>query len=68
MEENKDYLELVTEHIEKDKLLGTSNPKYHDKIKKLLKKRELLRKTNGFFAEFKINNINKKLEKFKNTK
>lgn len=68
MEENKDYLSLVAEHIEKDKLLGTSDPKYHDKIKKLLYKRELLRKNNGFFAELKINNINKKLDKFKNKK
>lgn len=68
MEENKDYLSLVTEHIEKDKLLGSSNPKYHNKIKELLEKKEKLRKSNGLFAEIKINNINKKLDKLKNKK
>lgn len=65
-EEN--YIELVTKHIELDKLLGTSDPKYHDKIKKLLDKKEQIKKSNGLFAEQKINKINKKLEKFKNTK
>ena len=68
MEENKDYLSLVTEHIEKDKLLGTSNPKYHKQIKNLLEKKEEIRKANGLFAEIRINNINKKLNKLKNKK
>lgn len=66
MNDNKDYLSLVTEHIEKDKLLGNSDPKYHNKIKKLLDKRDKLRKSNGIFAGIKINKINKKLDKFKN--
>lgn len=65
-EEN--YLDLVTKHIELDKLLGTSDPKYHNQIKKLLKKRENIKKSNGILAEFKINRINKKLETFKGTK
>ena len=67
MEENKDYLRLVTEHIEKDKLLANSNPKYHNVIKLLLTQRERLRKSNGLFAGIRINKINKKLDKFKNT-
>jgi len=65
MEENKDYLDLVTEHIEKSKILGNSNPKYHNKIHKLLSKRDKLRKSNGLFAGIKINKINKKLNKLK---
>ena len=68
MEENKDYLSLVIQNIEKDKLLGNTNQKYHTKIKKLLEKRDFLRKNNGLFAEIKINSINKKLNKIKNKK
>ena len=68
MEENKDYLSLVIQNIEKDKLLRNTNPKYHTKIKKLLEKRDLLRKNNGLFAEIKINSINRKLNKIKNKK
>lgn len=67
MDEEK-YLDLVTKHIELDKLLGTSDPKYHNQIKELLEKREHIRKSNGLFAGFKINRINKKLETFKGTK
>ena len=66
MEENKDYLNLVTIHIEIDKLLGSSNPKYHPKIKKLLEKKKLIKQKNGLFAEKQIYKINKKLEKLKN--
>lgn len=68
MEENKDYLSLVTEHIEKDKILGTSNPKYHPQIKYLLEKRDKIRKSNGFFAESRIHKINKKIEKLRTKK
>lgn len=68
MEENIDYLNLVTEHIEKDKILGTSNPKYHKKIISLLEKRNNIRKENGFWAESKIYKINKKIEKLRTKK
>lgn len=68
MEENKDYLSLVTKHIEKDKILGTSNPKYHPQIKALLKKREKIRKSNGFLAGYRIHKINIKIEKLRTKK
>lgn len=68
MEENKDYLNLVTKHIEIDKILSTSNPKYHPHIKKLLEKKEIIKKKNGLFAGMQINKINKKIEKLKNKK
>ena len=68
MEENKDYLNLVTKHIEIDKILSTSNPKYHPQIKKLLEKKDIIKKKNGLLAGMQINKINKKIEKLKNKK
>lgn len=68
MEENKDYQNLVARHIEKDKLLSSTNPKYHPQILKLLKKKELIKNKNGFWAEKQINSINKKLSKIQNKK
>jgi hypothetical protein len=63
MEEN--YIDLIKEHIELDKLLSTTDPKYHPKIKKLLKKKKAIINKNGFFAEFQLNKINKKIQKLK---
>lgn len=61
-----DYQNFVKEHIELDKLLATTLPKYHQEIKTLLEKKHNIMKKNGFFANFQLNNINKKIEKIKN--
>ncbi len=65
MEEEK-YMDLVKEHIELDKILASTKPEYHQEIKKLLQAKKEIFKTNGLFADFKLNKINKKIEKFKN--
>lgn len=61
-----DYLSFVKEHIELDKLLATTLPKYHQEIKELLEKKHNIMKKNGFLADFQLNNINKKIQKIRN--
>ena len=66
--ENESYLNLVTEHIELDKLLYDLPKEKQLTIKKLLLKRNSIRKSNKLFAEYKIYKINKKINKIKNSK
>lgn len=64
--ENEDYLNLVTNQIELDKLLHSVKPEDKELAKELLnKKREIIEK-NGFFADFQLKRINKKINKLKN--
>lgn len=66
--ENESYLNLVTEHIELDKLLYNLPHKKQLVIKKLLSKRNSIRKSNKLFAEYRIYKINKKIDKIKHSK
>ena len=59
------YLNLVTKHIELDKLLFDLPKDKQIVVKKLLEKRDSIRASNGLFAEFRINQINKKISKIK---
>ena len=59
------YIDLVKEHIELDKLLSITKPEYHEEIKNLLKQKKEILKNSGFLSEFKLNKINKKIEKIK---
>ncbi len=62
---DEDYLSLVTNQIEVDKLIHSVKPSKREYAKKLLeKKREIMRK-NGFFADFQLRRINKKIQKLK---
>ena len=64
--ENEDYLNLVTNQIELDKLLHSVKTEDKELAKELLnKKREIIEK-NGFFADFQLKRINKKINKLKN--
>jgi hypothetical protein len=65
---DEDYMSFIKEHIELDKLLATTNPKYHEKIKKLLEDKKDIMQENGFWADFKLKRINKKIQKLKNKK
>ncbi len=60
-----DYMNLVKEHIELDKLLAVTKPEYHSTIKKLLEKKKEIIKKNGLLANLQLNNINKKIQKIK---
>ena len=68
MNNNNDYLDLVKKHIELDKLLYDLSPKNKQIVKNLLKKRELIHNSNKLFAEYRINQINKKISKIKQRK
>ena len=68
MNNNNDYLNLVKKHIELDKLLYDLSTKDKQIVKKLLKKRDSIRNSNNIFAEYRINQINKKISKIKHRK
>jgi hypothetical protein len=63
-----DYIKFIEEHIELDKLLATTKPEYHNQIKELLKKKKEIIEKNGIFANFQLNQINKKIQKIKSKK
>lgn len=65
---NESYLNLVSEHIELDKLLYNLPKEKQATIKKLLFKRNSIRKSNRLFAEYRIYKINKKIDKIKHSK
>lgn len=63
--DKKDYQELVKESIEKANLLYNLTDEGKALVEKLLNDRETIRNKNGLFASFKINSINKKIEKIR---
>ena len=68
MNNNDDYINLVKKHIELDKLLCDLSPNKQQIVKKLLEKRDSIRSSNKIFAEYRINQINKKISKIKQRK
>ena len=68
MNNNDDYLNLVKKHIELDKLLYDLSPKEQQIVEKLIKKRNHIHISNNLFAEYRINQINKKISKIKQRK
>lgn len=58
------YLELVKIKIEYDTTLAKVALTDVDEVKALLDKKHEIMNQNGFFAEHKINKINKKIQKF----
>lgn len=69
MEEKKiNYIELVNLKIEYDTILSKVSLKDVERVKTLLDKKHQIKKQNGFFAEQKINKINKKIQKYINKK
>ena len=68
MNNDNDYLNLVKKHIELDKLLYDLSTKDKQIVKKLLEKRDSIRNSNKIFAEYRINQINKKISKIKQRK
>ena len=61
--EKKDYEELVKANIEKAKLLYALSEDDRKLVSDLLDKKEKIKEKNGFFANFELNIINKKIEK-----
>ncbi len=64
----KDYETLVKESIEKANILYSLSEEDRNLVNKLLSKKEKIKEKNGIFANFQLNQINKKIQKIKNKK
>jgi len=63
--DNEDYLNKFNDKIEYAKLLNSIKPEYLEEASALLnQKKEVMRK-NGFFADWQLKKINKKIDKLK---
>ena len=60
----KDYMELVKNNINLSKILYRVKPEYREIVKSLIDKKQKIIEQNGFFASFRINKINRKIEKY----
>ena len=61
--EKKDYEELVKENIEKAKILYSLSDENKILVNKLLEEKEIIKQENSLFANIKLKNIDKKIEK-----
>lgn len=61
--DKKDYEQLVKENIYKAKLLYSLSEEDRILVCELLNKKELIMQENGLFANFKLRQIDKKIEK-----
>lgn len=61
--DKKDYEEMVKENMIKARLLYNLSPENQKQVLELLDKKEKIMAQNGFWANFKLNRINKKIEK-----
>lgn len=64
-QENIDYNELVKENIYIAKLLSQIPENKKNEVKQLLLKKKKIHQQNGYFAEFRIERINKKINKYR---
>lgn len=63
--EKKDYEQLIKENINKAKILYSLSEKDRILVNNLLIKKEKIIENNGFFANYRLKRINKKIEKIK---
>lgn len=61
--DKKDYEEMVKENMIKARLLYNLSPERQKRVLELLQKKEKIMAQNGFWANIKLNYINKKIEK-----
>ena len=64
--DDEDYMDLVKSQIEHDKLLHSIKPENRKEAEELFNKKKEIMKKNGFFADFQLKQIRKKLNKLKN--
>lgn len=64
--DKKDYEELVKNNISKAKILYSLSEENRILVNELLDKKEQIKEKNGFFANFQLRLIDKKIEKIKN--
>ena len=63
--DKKDYETLFKENMDKARTLLDIKKEYREQALELLKEKERIIEENGFFANFQLSRINKKLEKLK---
>lgn len=63
--DKKDYETLFKENMDKARTLFDIKKEYREQALELLKEKERIIEKNGFFANFQLSRINKKLEKLK---
>lgn len=63
--DKKDYETLFKENMDKARTLFDIKEEYREQALELLKEKEQIIEKNGFFANFQLSIINKKLEKLK---
>ncbi len=64
--DKKDYEQLVKENIEKAKLLYELSNEDRILVSNLLDKKEKIKEENGLLANYKLKQVNKKIDKIKN--
>lgn len=64
--DKKDYEQLVKENIKKAKLLYSLSEEDRILVNTLLNEKEKIIEENGLFANIKLRQINKKIEKIQN--
>ncbi len=64
--DKKDYEQLVKENIQKAKLLYSLSEKDRILVNTLLNEKDKIIEKNGIFANIKLKQINKKIEKIQN--
>lgn len=64
--DKKDYEQLVKENIQKAKLLYPLSEEDRILVTNLLSEKDSIKAQNGIFANFKLKQIDKKIEKIQN--
>lgn len=57
-------MELIKDNINLSKILYRVRPEDRENVKSLIEKKKKIIEQNGFFANFRLNKINKKIEKY----
>lgn len=63
--DKKDYEELVKENIQKAKLLYNLSDEDKKTVLELLNQKKLVKEKNGFFANFQLKRLNRKIDKIR---
>ena len=61
--DKQDYASIVNSNIQKAKLLYSLSEEDRNLVETLLNEKEKVKKENGFFANFKLKSLDKKIEK-----
>jgi len=63
--DEQDYMDLVKNQIEHDKLIHSVKLENREKAEKLFKEKKEIMKKNSFLADIQLKRINKKIDRLK---